>query len=160
LKLQKKLELNYIELSNMYISIFKERKIEQSYKVLYFSLFMHKKLHYYSFFVKKKLKTFSNGQILYKRTKITKFFKKSRKSFGASINLLNKKLKRNLNKIFFFYCKNFNYKNYLWLKKFFYLLEPTINFAIFTRGWSYVHKYRRRIKKKILRNLLKSNLKI
>lgn len=52
------------------------------------------------------------GQIVQKKIKGVKFFKKSRKSVGLSINLLNKKFKKYLKSIFIFYCKNYNYKNY------------------------------------------------
>jgi hypothetical protein len=78
-----------------------------------FSLLIHKKLHYYQFIINSKKFVISNGQLLKIRTKLTKFFKKSRKSYGASITALNKKLKKKLKKIDFFFCKNFNYKNYL-----------------------------------------------
>lgn len=157
MKLKKSMENNYFYLSKLYTHINSEKSKERNFKLLYFSIFVHKKLHYFNFFYKNKLYNYSNGQILQKKTKSTKFFKKSRKSFGASINFLNKKLNKSLNKIFFFYCKNFNYKNYLWIQKLFYLIEPTVIYAIFTRGWAYTHKYRRRIKKKILRNLIKNS---
>ncbi len=157
MKLIKKIDTNYYNLTKIYLQINKEKTKERNFKLLYLSVSVHKKLHYFNFFFKNKLYNFSNGQILGKKTKLTKFFKKSRKSFGASINFLNKKVKKNLNKIFFFYCKNFNYKNYLWIQKFFFLTQPSIIYAIFTRGWAYTHKCRRRIKKKILRNLIKNS---
>jgi hypothetical protein len=43
------------------------------------------------------------------------------------------------------------------MKKLVSLVNPQINFFIVTNGWTYVHKYRRRIKKKILRNLIKNS---
>jgi hypothetical protein len=65
--------------------------------------------------IEDKLYNISNGQILNykKKKKIVKFFKKSNNSISGSINLLNKKFKKKLKKIYFFYCKNYNYKNYL-----------------------------------------------
>jgi hypothetical protein len=48
---------------------------------------------------------------------------------------LNKIFKKKLIKIDFFFCKNFNYKNYLWLKKLVSLINPKINFLIITGGW-------------------------
>lgn len=125
--------------------------------IKFFSLLLHKKLHYYNFFLFKKYYTFSNGQLLKVRTKLTKFFKKSRKSHGASIVALTKKTHKKLSNINFFFCKNFNYKNYLWFKKFIDLINPKIGYLMITQGWNYVHKYKRRIKKKILRNLIKSS---
>jgi hypothetical protein len=73
---------------------------------------MHKKLNYFSFFLNKKFYNFSNGQLLKKKAKVAKFYKKSIKSFGFSINTLNKKLTKRFSSVFLFYCKNFNYKNY------------------------------------------------
>lgn len=159
MKLIKLYDLNLTNLYLLYTDLTIKRK-KNSYFIDYFSIFMHKKLHYYTYVYLNKYYTISNGQLLKVRTKLTKFFKKSRKSHGSSIVALNKRLNKQLNKINFFFCKNFNYKNYLWLKKFLEVLKPTINFFIITQGWNYVHKYRRRIKKKILRNLIKNSFTV
>lgn len=156
MKLIKIYDLNLTKLYLLYTDLTIKRK-KNSYFIDYFSVLMHKKLHYYNFYYINKYYTISNGQLLKVRTKLTKFFKKSRKSHGSSIVALNKKLNKQLNKINFFFCKNFNYKNYLWLKKFLEVIKPTINYFIISHGWNYVHKYRRRIKKKILRNLIKNS---
>jgi hypothetical protein len=156
--LKKKILVNYLYWFKFYKSfIFKNLK--KYYLLDFFGLFIHKKMHRYMIHNKNKLYNISNGQILNykKKKKIVKFFKKSNKSISGSINLLNKKFKKKLKSIFFFYCKNYNYKNYLWIKKYFYLLKPDLNFCVFTKGWSNVYKYRRRIKKKILKNLIKSS---
>lgn len=151
---------NLNNLYKTYIIINKQTKKEMIYYVPYFSLFIHKKLHYYNFFYNNKYYNYSNGQLLKVRTRLTKFFKKSKKSYGASIVALNKKLNKKLNKINFFFCKNFNYKNYLWMKKLIDLVNPQINYFITTQGWNYLHKRKRRIKKKILRNLIKSSFTV
>lgn len=148
---------NLTTLYKYYININKQVTKSKSYFIAKFFLYIHKKLHYYNITPHEKQYIFSNGRLLRVRTKLTKFFKKSRKSYGASITALNKILKKKLVKIDFFFCKNFNYKNYLWLKKLVSLVNPQINFFLTTNGWTYVHKYRRRIKKKILRNLIKSS---
>ena len=150
-------DINVNNLYNLYITINKQNKAMKPYLISKFFLYIHKKLHYFNITISEKQYIFSNGQILQVRTKLTKFFKKSRKSYGAGITALNKKLKKKLIKIDFFFCKNFNYKNYLWLKKLVSLVNPSINNLIITNGWTYVHKYRRRIKKKILRNLIKTS---
>ena len=147
-------------LTNLYIQyliINKQIKKNKNFFISKFFLYIHKKLHYYNITQLEKQFIFSNGRLLRVRTKLTKFFKKSRKSYGASITALNKIFKKKLIKINFFFCKNFNYKNYLWMKKLVSLVNPQINFFIVTNGWTYVHKYRRRIKKKILRNLIKNS---
>jgi hypothetical protein len=59
--------------------------------------------------------------------------------------------------VFLFYCKNFNYKNYSWIKKYFYLINPVIAYTVLSSSWNYINKKRKRVKKKILRNLLKSS---
>lgn len=156
MKLIKLYDINITNLYSIYMEINKNKN-KHTYYLDYFSIFMHKKLHYYNYNYLNKYYTISNGQLLKVRTKLTKFFKKSRKSHGSSIVSLNKRVNKQLNKINYFFCKNFNYKNYLWLKKFLEVIKPTINYFIITRGWNYVHKYRRRIKKKILRNLIKNS---
>lgn len=148
---------NLNNIYKQYLLISKQLKKSDDFCISKFFLFIHKKLHYYSITQSRKQFIFSNGRLLKVRTKLTKFFKKSRKSYGASITALNKIFKKRLIKIDFFFCKNFNYKNYLWLKKLISLVNPKINFLIITGGWTYVHKYRRRIKKKILRNLIKNS---
>lgn len=150
-------DLNITNLYNFYLNINKQNINKKPFLISKFFLYIHKKLHYYNITPSVKQFVFSNGRLLKVRTRLTKFFKKSRKSHGASITALNKIVKKRLSKINFFFCKNFNYKNYIWMKKFISLINPQINYFIVTGGWTYVHKYRRRIKKKILRNLIKAS---
>jgi hypothetical protein len=157
LKLINIYDANLTSTYKLYCLVHKQNIYRAPYFISFFSIYIHKKLHYYNFFYNNKYYNYSNGQLLKVRTKLTKFFKKSRKSYGASITALNKKLNKHLCKINFFFCKNFNYKNYLWFKKLYDLIDPQINCIMTTQGWTYVHKYRRRIKKKILRNLIKSS---
>lgn len=147
---------NLTQLYHLYLENNYYRKVKL-YPLSYFSLFMHKKLSYYKYIYNNKQTILSNGQLLKIRTKLTKFFKKSRKSIGSSVNGLNKLFSKQFDKINFFYCKNYNYRNYLWLKKYTTLIKPTIETLMITRGWTYVHKYKRRIKKKIYRNLIKQS---
>jgi hypothetical protein len=157
LKLINLCDTNLTNLYLYYLIINKQITNKKSYFISKFFLYIHKKLHYYNITLNTKQFVLSNGRLLKVRTRLTKFFKKSRKSYGASITALNKLFKKKLFKINFFFCKNFNYKNYLWLKKLVSLINPEINHFMVTQGWTYVHKYRRRIKKKILRNLIKSS---
>ncbi len=76
MKLIKKIDTNYYNLTKIYLQINKEKTKERNFKLLYLSVSVHKKLHYFNFFFKNKLYNFSNGQILGKKTKLTKFFKK------------------------------------------------------------------------------------
>lgn len=131
---------NLNNIYKQYVSINKQLSKSENYFISKFSLYIHKKLHYYNITPHQKQFIFSNGRLLKVRTKLTKFFKKSRKSYGASITALNKIFKKRLVKINFFFCKNFNYKNYLWLKKLVSLVNPQINFFMVTNGWTYVHK--------------------
>jgi hypothetical protein len=157
LKLINICDSNLTDLYKFYLILNKHNTHKKTYFISKFFLYIHKKLHYYNVSPFEKQFIFSNGRLLHVRTKLTKFFKKSRKSYGASITALNKYLKKKMSKINFFFCKNFNYKNYLWLKKLVSLVNPQINYFMVTGGWTYVHKYRRRIKKKILRNLIKNS---
>lgn len=104
---------NISKLFDNYLKFYNNFKSLTTYSLYYFSIFIHKKLHYFNIYINNKNYIISNGQLLRVRTKLTKFFKKSRKSYGASINALNKKLKKNFLNINFFFCKNFCYKNYL-----------------------------------------------
>ncbi len=126
-------------------------------KLQYFSIYKHKKLNYYQAQFLNKIYNFSSGQILQKKSKRVKSFKKSVHSFGAIINLLNKKLNKKLNSIYLFYIKNFNLSTYLWVKKMFYLIKPKIYYTILTNSWNYIVKHKRRVKKKIFRNLFKQS---
>jgi hypothetical protein len=105
-------DLNLTKLYYLYLENNYYRKVN-TYPLSYFSLFMHKKLNYYKYIYNHKQTILSNGQLLKIRTKLTKFFKKSRKSIGSSVNSLNKLFSKQFNKINFFYCKNYNYRNYL-----------------------------------------------
>lgn len=126
-------------------------------KLHYFSIYKHKKLNYYQAQFLNKIYNFSGGQILQKKSRRVKGFKKSIHSFGATINLLNKKLNKKLNSIYLFYIKNFNLSIYLWVKKMFYLIKPNIYYTVITNSWNYIVKHKRRIKKKIFRNLFKQS---
>lgn len=106
-------DTNLTNLYTLYLKIHKQQTDKQTFFISKFFLYIHKKLHYYNITPFEKQYIFSNGRLLRVRTKLTKFFKKSRKSYGASITALNKQLKKKLLKINFFFCKNFNYKNYL-----------------------------------------------
>lgn len=156
--IKKKTLITYNELGYTYTSlIIKKRKLK-NYKFTFLSIFLNKKLMYLKYIFKKKYYTPSTGQILGTRLKNIKYFKKSNKSFGIVINLLNKRFKKYIKSIFMFFCNNYTYKNYLWIKKFQYLINPEIGFFIVSKSWNYITKKRRRIKRKIFRNLLKKTV--
>jgi hypothetical protein len=127
------------------------------YKTEYFSVYLHKKLTYCLFYTLNKYLNYSNGQLLRRKIKKIKYFKKSRKSYGYTINYLNKMTRRYIRSIKIFYCKNFNLRNYNWLKKFFIIVKPKIKYFICTNSWNYINLKKKRIKKKIYRNLLKNS---
>ena len=157
MKLIKLNHLNLEKLEKLFLQIHNKLTQNKKFNLKFFSIYMHKKLNYYRFLWNNKFYIYTNGQLLKKNAKKIKFYKKSKKSFGYVINTLNKKIKKKLNSIEFFYCKNFNFKNYFWIKKLFTLIKPKINFFLITNSWNYIHKDRRRIKKKIFRNLFKSH---
>jgi hypothetical protein len=155
LKKKKKFKLQI--LSNIYINILQINKKKYLPESLFFSILLHKKLQYFMYELNNKLIIKSAGQLFGIISKKTKFFKKTRKSIGTSIAMLKKKLHLQFKYINFFYCKNFNYRNYLWLKKYIQLIKPSFNYFFITRNWLYLHKNKRRLKKKIWRNLIKNN---
>lgn len=157
MKLTNMIYNNYEVFLDLYSQINKKLNNNNKFKIPFFSIFIHKKLNYFLYFYKKKFIINSNGQLLGKKTKKIKFFKKTRKSFGYTLNILTKKTEKKIKSIFFFYCKNYNVKNYFWIKKFFYLVKPSISYFYITNSWNYIVKGRRRIKKKIFRNLFKNS---
>jgi hypothetical protein len=128
---------------------------KKSLGIDYFSLYMHKKQNYFLFFLYTKYYNYSNGQLLVGRLKTLKYYKKSKKSTALVISQLNKKVYKKLNSINIFYCKNFNFKNYNWIKKYISLISPKINYMICTDSWNYITLKKKRIKRKIYRNIIK-----
>ena len=91
---------------------FKMRKTIFSYytfSIRYFAIYKHKKLSYFHFLFKNKFYNYSNGQLLRARVKFTKSFKKSIRSIGGSISILNRKLKKNLQRIHIFFINLWKY---------------------------------------------------
>lgn len=154
--LKKKIQLNFINVSKFYNKIFVNNTniLKKKKQFPLFSIFMHKKLTYFRYFYKGKFFIYSNGQLLKNKIKKIKFFKKSLKNFGYIINLLNRKFSNPIKFIYLFYCKNFNFKNYLWIKKFYFLLDPQIEYFIISGSWNYIKKKRGRIKRKVLKKLI------
>lgn len=105
-------QLNFKKLINVY-TIINRKLLRKKIKINFFSIFLKKKLTYYHFIFPKKKYTYSNGQLLKNKIQKIKFFKKSQKCFGLCINILYKKSHKLLKSISVFYCKNFNYKNYI-----------------------------------------------
>lgn len=157
MKLKNYWNVIHIELQDLYFDINKLLKGKKKFIIKFFYLYMHKKLNYFFLQLFEKFYNYSNGQLLGNQIKKIKFFKKSKKSYPYTINLLNKKLSKKLNSIDIFYCKNFNLRNYNWLKKFFTIIKPEINYMICTGSWNYINLRKKRIKKKIYRNLIKNS---
>ena len=128
--LKKKKNL-FNKLLEIYLILNKIKK-KKKYQFSYFSLFLHKKLLYVKFLINCKWYNFSTGTLLGKKFKRIKFFKKSHKNIGYSINILNKKFSKPISSILIFYCKNFTFKQYIWLKKFYFLIKPNIYYFIFS----------------------------
>ena len=128
---------------------------KKSVGVDYFSLYMHKKQNYYLYFLYTKYYNYSNGQLIRGRLKTLKYYRKSKRSIAPVIGELNRKVKKKLNSVNVFYCKNFNFKNYNWIKKYISLLSPKINYMICTDSWNYITIKKKRIKRKIYRNIIK-----
>jgi len=157
LKLKKLWYIDYIYLQQIFTQIEYLINAEKNYNTEYFSIYLHKKLNYYLIYLFNKYLNYSNGQLLKNKIKKIKYFKKSKKSYGYTINILNKNTQKNINSIKYFYCKNFNLRNYNWLKKFFTIINPEINYLICTNSWNYINLKKKRIKRKIYRNLIKNS---
>lgn len=160
---KKNLHLNLDNFTRQYYSLheiaLKKKKSKKIY-LEFFNLYAHKKLTYFQFSILNKFYNFSTGQLLRKRIKKLKFFKKSIKNLGLTINILNKKSGKYIKSIYLFFCKNFTIKHFLWIKKFFSAIKPAIQYTVITNSWNPIIKKKRRIKKKIFRNLFKNVTKV
>jgi len=157
MKLKKLWYIDYEYLQELFIKIQKLTNKGKVYKTEYFSVYLHKKLNYYFLYLFGKYLNYSNGQLLKNKSKKVKYFKKSKKSYSYTIGVLNRTTGKNIRSIKYFYCKNFNLRNYNWLKKFFTIIKPKINYFICTNSWNYINLKKKRIKKKIYRNLIKNS---
>jgi hypothetical protein len=101
------------EIVNIYFKINKLNSTARNAKLQYFSIYKHKKLNYFKFEFKKKLYNYSAGQLLHIGLNKMRGFKKSIQSFGATINVLNRRLRKQINSIYLFYIKNFTIHTYL-----------------------------------------------
>lgn len=161
--LQSILYSNLDKSTYQYFTIHNIAKFQKKSKTPYldfFNLYSHKKLMYFQFSITTKFYNFSVGQILRKRIKKLKFFKKSVKNIGLTINVLNKKVHKYLKSIYLFFCKNFTIKHFVWIKKMFTIIKPKIEYTVITASWNPIIKKKRRIKKKIFRNLFKNVTKV
>lgn len=144
---------NHIKKIRLYVTKLKNKK--KNYYLDFFSVYSHKKLMYFRFLIKKKYYNYSAGQLLKKKISLIKFFKKSINNINYTISCLNRKFRNPIKSIFLFYLKNINFKNYTWTKKFFSTNKPTVGYVVITHSWNYINKKKRRIKRKIYKNLLK-----
>lgn len=120
-----------------------------------FFITLPKRQHHFVFFDLKKKKEFgfSCGSFLIKMGRKTKSFKRNHKNI-MSINLHFKKLYGAFLKyIYLFLINNFNYRQYLFFKKFLTMLLPSVYY--FVHRQSYIPKFlnKRRIKRRVLRKL-------
>lgn len=130
-------------------------------KLLFFSLFLKHKLLYYSFCKKIKFYNFSNGRFYsFLKKKKLKALKKSRKTFLPNLRILKKEYSLNLSKVSIFFLKNFNLLLYYYLKLYMRQMKPKVDFFFLTKNWNYIKKKKKRIKRKIYKNLLKKSIKL
>lgn len=100
--------------------------------------------------------SYSLGYVFRNQLRQLKFYKRTLRSIGNFIAYLKKFiLKKNL-----YYhnivIKNFHYRQYLFLKKFYLALFPFISFLICSKSYFIKQKYQRRIKRTILGKVLLS----
>lgn len=157
MKLKNLWYLNYPHLEQLFSDLKYLTDKGKTFKTEYFSVYTHKKLNYFLICLFNKYLNYSNGQLLKHKIKKIKYFKKSKKSYSYTINVLNRNTNKNINSINYFYCKNFNLRNYNWLKKFITIIKPDINYLTCSNSWNYINLKKKRIKKKIYRNLIKNS---
>lgn len=154
--IKRDLQIHYLKRLKVYVNKYYNKK-NKKFQLKFFSVFMHKKLMYFKFLVKKNMYNYSAGQLFKKKIQKIRSFKKSVNNINYTISCLNQKFRKPIYSIYLLYCKNYNLKNYLWLKKFFLLNKPHVEFSVLTHSWNYITNKRRRIKRKIFKRLLKSS---
>lgn len=133
---------------------FQEQPIRLSYII---TLSMPKRQQYlYLYTISKVIKGFgySLGYVFRNQLRQLKFYKRTLRSIGSFIAYLKKFiLKKNLY-CYSIFIKNFQYRQYLFLKKFYLALLPLISFLICSKSYFIKKKYQRRIKRTVLGKVL------
>lgn len=119
-------------------------------------LSMHKRIQYFIAFDKGTVNfyVYSAGRLLQPACKRFKFYKKVKENIGPLYMRLTGELGKRLSYIYILMCKNFNFRQYSWIKKYIKLAKPEINFFWITQSWAFSRKNKRRIKKSIFKLLL------
>lgn len=161
LKIELELELNEIFFFKFLVSLHACRL--DNYEIVkrrFFQLSLHKRQQYFSIssLINKKIITLSTGQIIKPWVRVIKYYKKDRQNIG--LILAAYKHRFIINNIGLLFCKNYNYRQYLWLKKYNSIVNPHISYIIFTRSWPYSPKGIRRIKKNYYKEIFKKQISI
>lgn len=129
--------------------------IELHHLTSYFGLFMRKKLQFFKYYYKKYY-SLSNGitsKLKDRKLALHKFFKKTSKSIPHTIVFFEKVFLNFFRHLTIFECKNYNFRNHTWIKKFTNLLQPNIKYFIVGKSFNYSTKKKRRLKKIVFRNI-------
>lgn len=79
-----------------------------------------------------------------------KFYKRSLKLISSFVFFLKKVFFKGTNKFYYIYITNFNYRQYVFLTKFFTTVKPVVYALSLSKGYYLKKKYRRRIKRSVL----------
>ncbi len=151
--LQKKKLLNTLGIFHNKQYTYTKKKIKKFNWIL---LKKKKQQHFsYQDLLNNKSFTYSTGKLLPKSLLKLKYLKRSLRSVAVTIQLFKKYKLLEITNISYFFIKNFNKHNYLWLKKYYTLLVPSINFLIFKKSFAFTPKGPKRIKRTVFRSLLK-----
>lgn len=161
LNLKKKIKLHITEINSYrYLALFYSCKwdILDRHKRRFFQLSFHKRQQYFTLGMlsKKKIVTLSTGQLIKPWVKGIKYYKKDRKNIGLTVAAI--KYRFYINNIGFLFCKNYNYRHYLWLKKYIKVTNPHFSYILFTKSWPYSPKSRRRIKRDHYKEIFKKQI--
>lgn len=98
---------------------------------------------------------YSAGVLLARIVKVTKFFKRSDKNFISLITFLKKKFLIHKKKFFFCFFKNFTYTQFIFLQKIFEFTILQACYLVLTKPYNTTFKYKKRIKRRVLRLVLR-----
>ncbi len=116
-----------------------------------------KRQQLFYFYNLKQIKGFSYsvGMLFSERLQGMKFYKRSVRNIVPLVAFLAKTLFKKKKKIYFLYIVNFNYKQYLFLKKFYHFVSPQVELLSISKAYYLKKKYKRRIKRSVLHLLKK-----
>lgn len=129
-------------------------ELHSYYKSCFYITLPKRQQHFTVYDISKaKQRVFSAGQFLNVFGKRAKFFKRNIRSLGGIVLQMKNAHQAELGRLYFFSLKNFNFRQYVFFKKFTELLKPDILYFLHKRSYIPTFNRKRRIKRSVLKLL-------